>query len=78
MLAEDSAVCEAKRVNSVQRGVQVRFRRHRLSCAMLNWFTYDFGYSSTLRYAMVAPLILAAILALLALWRSWPRWSSCN
>jgi SAM-dependent methyltransferase len=41
---------------------------------MLNWLAYDFGYSPSLRYGMVAPLILAAILAVLALWRSWPRW----
>lgn len=41
---------------------------------MLNFLTYDFGYTFSLRYAMVVPLIVAGILAALALWRSWPRW----
>jgi SAM-dependent methyltransferase len=41
---------------------------------MLNFLTYDFGYSWSVRYAMLAPLILVAVLAALALWRSWPRW----
>jgi len=42
---------------------------------MLNFLTYDFGYSLSLRYAMVAPLILAGGLAAIGLWRSWPRWA---
>jgi SAM-dependent methyltransferase len=41
---------------------------------MLDFLTYDFGYSVSLRYGMTAPLILAGILAGLALWRSWPSW----
>ncbi len=41
---------------------------------MLNFFTFDFGYSWPLRYAMIVPLIVAAILAACAVWRSWPRW----
>jgi SAM-dependent methyltransferase len=41
---------------------------------MLDFLTYDFGYSASVRYGMVAPLILAGILAGLALWRSWPSW----
>jgi len=41
---------------------------------MLNFLTYDFGYSWSLRYAMMAPLIVAGILAAFALWRSWSRW----
>ena len=41
---------------------------------MLNFFSYDFGYSWSLRYAMLAPLILAGILAACAAWRSWSRW----
>ena len=41
---------------------------------MLNFFTYDFGYSWSLRYAMLAPVILAGVLGAIAVWRSWPRW----
>jgi SAM-dependent methyltransferase len=41
---------------------------------MLNFLAYDFGYSWSLRYAMLVPLLLAAILAAIAFWRSWPRW----
>jgi SAM-dependent methyltransferase len=41
---------------------------------MLNFLTYDFGYSWSLRYAMALPLLLAGIVAALAVWRSWPRW----
>ena len=41
---------------------------------MLTSLTYDFGYSASLRYAMLAPLILAGLLAVVAVWRSWPRW----
>ncbi len=40
---------------------------------MLNFFTYDFGYSGLLRYSMVLPLVLAVGLAAIGLWRSWPR-----
>jgi SAM-dependent methyltransferase len=40
----------------------------------MNSIFYDFGYSWSLRYAMLAPLIVAGILAAIALWRSWPRW----
>jgi SAM-dependent methyltransferase len=41
---------------------------------MLNFLTYDFGYSWSLRYAMMAPLIVAGILAAVGVWRSWSRW----
>src|SRR5262245_5291065 len=41
---------------------------------MLNFLTYDFGYSWSLRYAMIAPLILAALVAAFAVRRSWSRW----
>lgn len=41
---------------------------------MLDFLTYDFGYSWSLRYAMLVPLILAGGLALVAVRRSWPRW----
>ena len=41
---------------------------------MFNFFTYDFGYSWSLRYAMLVPLVLAAGLAGLAILRSWSRW----
>jgi SAM-dependent methyltransferase len=41
---------------------------------MLNFLTYDFGYSWTVRYSMVLPLTLAAALGAIAVWRSWPRW----
>jgi SAM-dependent methyltransferase len=36
--------------------------------------TYDFGYSWAVRNAMLVPLILGAILAAVAAWRSWSRW----
>ena len=39
----------------------------------MNSIFYDFGYSWSLRYAMLAPVIIAGILALIAMWRSWPR-----
>jgi SAM-dependent methyltransferase len=41
---------------------------------MLNFLTYDFGYSWIVRYSMVLPLTLAAALAAIGVWRSWPRW----
>ncbi len=41
---------------------------------MLDFITYDFGYSWSVRYAMIAPLIVAGSLAAFAAWRSWPRW----
>ena len=40
----------------------------------MNSIFYDFGYSWSLRYAMLAPPIVAGILAAIAMWRSWPRW----
>ena len=45
------------------------YRRH-----MLNFLTYDFGYSWSVRYAMLVPLILAGGIAAFAAWRSWSRW----
>lgn len=39
----------------------------------MNSIFYDFGYSWSLRYAMLAPLIIAGILAAIAMRRSWPR-----
>jgi SAM-dependent methyltransferase len=41
---------------------------------MLDFLTYDFGYSWPLRYAMMLPLILVGGLAAVAAWRSWSRW----
>ena len=41
---------------------------------MFNLFSYDFGYSWSIRYAMLAPLILAGGIAAVAMWRSWSRW----
>jgi SAM-dependent methyltransferase len=41
---------------------------------MLNFLTYDFGYSWSVRNAMLLPLILAGGVAAFAAWRSWPRW----
>jgi SAM-dependent methyltransferase len=41
---------------------------------MFNFLSYDFGYSWSVRYAMIVPLILAGILAAFAVWRSWSRW----
>src|SRR5689334_10912389 len=41
---------------------------------MLNFLTYDFGYSWWLRYAMIVPFIIAGSFAALAAWRSWSRW----
>src|SRR5262245_53575781 len=40
---------------------------------MLDFTTYDFGYSWWIRNAMIVPLILAAGLAAMARWRSWSR-----
>ena len=40
---------------------------------MLNFFTYDFGYSGSLRYAMLVPLVIAGGLAAIGVWRSWSR-----
>jgi SAM-dependent methyltransferase len=40
----------------------------------MNPLTYDFGYSWPVRYAMLAPLLVAGVLAAIAMWRSWPRW----
>jgi len=42
---------------------------------MLNFISYDFGYSWSVRYAMLVPLILAGGLAAIALWRSWSKWA---
>ncbi len=41
---------------------------------MLDFISYDFGYSSSIRFAMFVPLILAGSIAAAAAWRSWPRW----
>src|SRR4030095_1777891 len=41
---------------------------------MPNFLNYDFGYSWSVRYAMLVPLILAGGLAGFAVWRSWSRW----
>jgi SAM-dependent methyltransferase len=41
---------------------------------MINFLTYDFGYSWSVRYAMLVPLILAGGIAAFAAWRSWSRW----
>jgi SAM-dependent methyltransferase len=35
---------------------------------------YDFGYSPSLRYAMLVPLVIVGLLAAIAAWRSWSRW----
>ena len=43
---------------------------------MLNFLTYDFGYSWSVRYAMLLPLVLAGGLAAVAFWRSWSSWVS--
>ena len=41
---------------------------------MFNFLSYDFGYTWSLRYAMLVPLLIAGGLAGVAAWRSWPRW----
>jgi len=41
---------------------------------MLDFMTYDFGYSWLVRNAMLVPLVLGGSLAALAAWRTWPRW----
>jgi len=43
---------------------------------MFNFLSYDFGYSWSLRYAMLVPFVLAGGIAALAVVRSWPRWVS--
>ena len=41
---------------------------------MVDFLRYDFGYTWSLRYAMLVPLLIACGLAVVAAWRSWPRW----
>ena len=41
---------------------------------MFNFLTYDFGYTWSLRYAMLVPLVLAGGIGAVAVLRSWPRW----
>ena len=41
---------------------------------MLDFLSYDFGYSWWLRYAMIVPLVVAGTLAAIGGWRSWSRW----
>ena len=43
---------------------------------MFNFLSYDFGYTWSIRYAMLVPLVLAGGIAGVAVWRSWPRWVS--
>jgi SAM-dependent methyltransferase len=42
---------------------------------MTSFLSYDFGYTWSLRYAMLVPLALAVGLAGIAVWRSWSRWA---
>src|SRR5262245_43495725 len=42
---------------------------------MWNFLTYDFGYSWSVRHAMVVPLLLAVGVGAIAVWRRWPRWT---
>jgi SAM-dependent methyltransferase len=41
---------------------------------MMDFLSYDFGYSWSVRYAMLLPLIVAGGIAAFAAWRSWSRW----
>jgi SAM-dependent methyltransferase len=41
---------------------------------MIDFLSYDFGYSWSVRYAMLLPLVLAGGVAAVAAWRSWSRW----
>jgi SAM-dependent methyltransferase len=41
---------------------------------MFDVLSYDFGYTWSIRYAMLVPLVLAGALAGVALLRSWPGW----
>jgi arsenite methyltransferase len=43
---------------------------------MFNFLSYDFGYTWSLRYAMLVPGILAGGLAAIGIFRSWSRWVS--
>jgi arsenite methyltransferase len=45
---------------------------------MLNFLSYDFGYTWSIRYAMLVPLVLAGGIAGVAVLRSWPRWVSIS
>ena len=45
---------------------------------MFNFLSYDFGYTWSLRYAMLVPLVLAGGIAGVAVLRSWPRWVSIS
>jgi SAM-dependent methyltransferase len=35
---------------------------------------YDFGYSWVVANGLVVPLVIAAVLGAVAVWRKWPRW----
>ena len=41
---------------------------------MMDFLSYDFGYSWSVRYAMLLPLIVAGGIAAFAAWRTWSRW----
>jgi SAM-dependent methyltransferase len=40
----------------------------------MDLLSYDFGYSWSVRYAMLLPLIVAGGIAAFSAWRSWSRW----
>lgn len=41
---------------------------------MFDFARYDFGYTWLVRYTMLVPLVVGAIVAAVAAWRIWPRW----
>jgi arsenite methyltransferase len=43
---------------------------------MFDSFSYDFGYSWSVRYAMLVPFLIAGAVAAIAVWRSWSYWVS--
>ena len=40
----------------------------------MDFLSYDFGYSWSVRYAMMVPVLVAGLLAAFVAWRSWSRW----
>ena len=41
---------------------------------MFDFTRYDFGYTWLVRYTMLVPLVVGAIVAAVAAWRAWSRW----
>src|SRR6185369_15885931 len=44
------------------------------TASMLNWMTYDFGYSWPFTRGHFVVFLLFGAVAAISLWRGWPRW----